>query len=126
VWNKQDIVRFYFSIDLNSFLTETTERNSISTSKCKIIYVCQKFQLFYVKPIICHRVLSTSTCDIVLCFWWDFLSSCVPYVVSFSGLSIFLFFFFLFFNIDFFSYKQHFATFYVSLYDIYTINTIKQ
>ena len=25
----------------------------------------------------------------------------------------------------FFSYKQHFATFYVSLYDIYTINTIK-
>ena len=26
----------------------------------------------------------------------------------------------------FFSYKQHFATFYVSLYDIYTINTIKQ
>jgi hypothetical protein len=30
------------------------------------------------------------------------------------------------FNIDFFSYKQHFATFYVSLYDIYTINTIKQ
>jgi hypothetical protein len=33
---------------------------------------------------------------------------------------------FFFFNIDFFSYKQHFATFYVSLYDIYTINTIKQ
>ena len=32
-----------------------------------------------------------------------------------------------FFNIDFFfSYKQHFATFYVSLYDIYTINIIKQ
>ena len=29
-------------------------------------------------------------------------------------------------NIDFFSYKQHFATFYVSIYDIYTINTIKQ
>ena len=26
----------------------------------------------------------------------------------------------------FFSYKQHFATFYVSLYDIYTINTIKR
>ena len=26
-----------------------------------------------------------------------------------------------FFNIDFFSYKQHFATFYVSLDDIYTI-----
>ena len=25
-----------------------------------------------------------------------------------------------------FSYKQHFATFYVSLYDIYTINTVKQ
>ena len=37
-----------------------------------------------------------------------------------------LFFFFFFLNIDFFSYKQHFATFYVSLYDIYTINTIKQ
>jgi hypothetical protein len=36
------------------------------------------------------------------------------------------FFFFFFFNMDFFSYKQHFATFYVSLYDIYTINTIKQ
>jgi hypothetical protein len=36
------------------------------------------------------------------------------------------FFFFFFYNIDFFSYKQHFATFYVSLYDIYTINTIKQ
>ena len=36
------------------------------------------------------------------------------------------FFFFFFFNIDFFSYKQHFATFYVSLYDIYTKNTIKQ
>ena len=35
-------------------------------------------------------------------------------------------FFFFFINIDFFSYKQHFATFYVSLYDIYTINTIKQ
>ena len=35
-----------------------------------------------------HRVLSTSTCDIVLCFWWFFLSSCVPYVSSFSGLSI--------------------------------------
>jgi hypothetical protein len=34
--------------------------------------------------------------------------------------------FFFFFNIDFLSYKQHFATFYVSLYDIYTINTIKQ
>ena len=34
--------------------------------------------------------------------------------------------FFFFFSIDFFSYKQHFATFYVSLYDIYTINTIKQ
>jgi hypothetical protein len=33
---------------------------------------------------------------------------------------------FFFLNIDFFSYKQHFATFYVSLYDIYTINTIKQ
>jgi hypothetical protein len=33
---------------------------------------------------------------------------------------------FFFFNIDFLSYKQHFATFYVSLYDIYTINTIKQ
>jgi hypothetical protein len=32
----------------------------------------------------------------------------------------------LFFNIDIFSYKQHFSTFYVSLYDIYTINTIKQ
>jgi len=32
-----------------------------------------------------------------------------------------------FLNIDFFSCKQHFATFYVSLYDIhvYTINTIK-
>ena len=28
-------------------------------------------------------------------------------------------FFFFFLNIDFFSYKQHFATFYVSLYDIY-------
>ena len=27
--------------------------------------------------------------------------------------------FFFFLNIDFFSYKQHFATFYVSLYDIY-------
>jgi hypothetical protein len=36
------------------------------------------------------------------------------------------FFFFFFFSIDFFSYKQHFATFYVSLYDIYAINTIKQ
>ena len=36
------------------------------------------------------------------------------------------FFLFFFFNIDFFSYKQHFTTFYVSLYDIYTINTIKQ
>ena len=35
-------------------------------------------------------------------------------------------FFSFFLNIDFFSYKQHFATFYVSLYDIYTINTIKQ
>ena len=34
--------------------------------------------------------------------------------------------FFFFFFIDFLSYKQHFATFYVSLYDIYTINTIKQ
>ena len=42
-----------------------------------------------------------------------------PYVAPFS-------FFFFFLNIDFFSYKQHFATFYVSLYDIYTINTIKQ
>ena len=31
-----------------------------------------------------------------------------------------------FLNIDFFLYKQHFATLYVSLYDIYTINTIKQ
>jgi hypothetical protein len=37
------------------------------------------------------------------------------------GASVFVFFF-----IDFLSYKQHFATFYVSLYDIYTINTIKQ
>ena len=37
-----------------------------------------------------------------------------------------LFFFFFFFNIDFFSYKQHFATVYVSLYDIYTLDTIKQ
>ena len=33
---------------------------------------------------------------------------------------------FFFLNINFFSYKQHFATFYVSLYEIYTINTIKQ
>ena len=32
----------------------------------------------------------------------------------------------LFLTSIFFSYKQHFATFYVSLYDIYTINTIKQ
>ena len=31
-----------------------------------------------------------------------------------------------FLNIDFFSCKQHFATLYVSLEDIYTINTIKQ
>ena len=34
--------------------------------------------------------------------------------------------FFFFWTSIFFSYKQHFATFYVSLYDIYTINTIKQ
>ena len=32
----------------------------------------------------------------------------------------------LFFNIAFFSCTQHFATFYVSLYDIYTIKTITQ
>ena len=44
-----------------------------------------------------------------------------PYVAPF-----FFSFFSFFFNIDFFSYKKHFATFYVSLYDIYTINTIKQ
>jgi hypothetical protein len=37
-----------------------------------------------------------------------------------------LFFFFFFLNIDFLLYKQHFATFYGSIYDIYTINTIKQ
>ena len=30
------------------------------------------------------------------------------------------------FFFSFFLYKQHFATFYVSLYDIYTINTIKE
>jgi hypothetical protein len=36
---------------------------------------------------------------------------------------IFIIFFFI---IDFFSYKQHFATFYVSLYDIYTINKYNQ
>ena len=35
-------------------------------------------------------------------------------------------FFFFYKHRLFFSYKQHFATFYVSLYDIYTINTIKQ
>ena len=58
-----------------------------------------------------------------------------PYVAP--RFFFFFFFFFLdvappppppfFFNIDFFfSYKQHFAAFYVSLYDIYTLNTIKQ
>jgi hypothetical protein len=51
-----------------------------------------------------------------------------PYVAPF----FFLFFFKMlppppfFLTSTFFSYKQHFATFYVSLYDIYTINTIKQ
>ena len=41
-----------------------------------------------------------------------------PYVALF-------FFFFFFIEHRLFSYKQHFATLYVSLYDIYTISTIK-
>ena len=49
-----------------------------------------------------------------------------PMLPSFFFLSFFLKMFphppfLIFFNIDFISYKQHFATFYVSLYDIYTI-----
>jgi hypothetical protein len=51
-------------------------------------------------------------------FFFFFIYRCCPPPLFFV--------LFVFLNIDFFSYKQHFATFYVSLYDIYTINTIKQ
>ena len=101
----------------------------VSTWKAKSIWLFRIMSIPTTFPL--FRVLTSETlgrklpvirycCDKVHRYLWT-----GPYVAPFFFKMLAPPFFFLL-NIDFFSYKQHISTLYVSLYDIYTINTIKQ